>query len=188
MDQICFRDTEPSPHVPARLLVSGRLPFAAVFTNAIDLKGVTSCRVAVSAANFLLQLLHFAGKKFDGATAFRADHMVMTAPVVLMLVTGNAVVEGDFAGQAALGQQLECAVDGGVADASIFLLDEAMKFVGREVVAGFEKRAQNRVALRRLLQSDAFEVLVENLLGLAHHLARDGGLVVDSFLKHEESE
>jgi hypothetical protein len=30
-------------------------------------------------------------------------------------------------------------------------------------------------------------VLVEHLLGLAHHLARDGALVVDALLQHEPS-
>jgi len=112
----------------------------------------------------------------------------MAAAVVLMFVTGDAVVEGDLAGQSALGQQLESAVDGGVADAGIFFLNEAVKFVGREMVARFEKRAQDGVALRRLFEADALEVLVENLLGLAHHLTRDGGLVVDSLLQHEGSE
>jgi len=62
-----------------------------------------------------------------------------------------------------------------------------MEFVGGEVVAGFEEGAQDGIALRRLLEADTLEVLVEDLLGLAHHLARDGGLVVDALLEHERS-
>ncbi len=89
--------------------------------------------------------------------------------------------------KSAFGQQLKSAVDGGIANSGIFFLDQAVQFVGGEVVAGFEKGAQNGVALRRLLQADALEVLVEDLLGLAHHLARDGGLVVDALLQHEPS-
>ena len=91
------------------------------------------------APNFLFQLFHFVGKEFDRSATFSADHMVMAPPVVLVLVTGDAVVKRNFAGEAAFGQQFESAVDGGVTDAGIFLLDEAMKFVGRQVVAGFEK-------------------------------------------------
>ena len=75
----------------------------------------------------------------------------MAAPVVLVLVAGDAVVEGDFAGQAALRQQFQRAVDGGVSDAGIIFLHQAVQFVGGEMVAGFEERAQNRVALGGLL-------------------------------------
>ncbi len=72
---------------------------AAVFTDAINLKCVTGCRVVVPAADFLLQLIHFMGKEFHRTAAFGANHVVMAAAVVLMLVAGDAVVEGDFAGQ-----------------------------------------------------------------------------------------
>ncbi len=88
--------------------------------------------------------------------------------------------KGNFAGQSALGQQLESTVDGCVADAGVFLLDEAVQFVGGEVVAGFEEGAQDGIALSGLLEADALEVAVEDVLGFAHHLAGDGGLVVDA--------
>ena len=100
-----------------------------------------------------------------------------------MFVAVDAIVEGDFTGQTAFGEQLERAVDSGVADAGIFFLNEAVQFVGGKVVAGFEKRAQDRVALRRLLEADTFEVAVKNRLGLDNHLPRDGGLVVDALLE-----
>jgi hypothetical protein len=114
--------------------------------------------VVVPAADFLLQLVHFARKKFHRTAALGADHVVMAAPVVLVLVAGDAVVEGDFAGQSALGQQFERAVDRGVADAGVFFLHQAVQFVGGEMVAGFQKGAQNGVALRGLLQADALEM------------------------------
>src|SRR5258708_34788504 len=111
----------------------------------------------------------------------------MAAPIVLVLVSGDTVVEGDFTGQSALGEQLEGAVNGGVADAGIFFLHEAMKFVGGEVVAGFEKRPQDGVALRRLLEANSLEVAVENVLSFAHHLARDGRLIINALLEPETS-
>ncbi len=52
------------------------------------------------------------------------------------------------------------------------------------MVAGLEEGAENGVALRRLLQADAFEVLMEDVLRLADHLAGDRGLVIDAFLQH----
>jgi hypothetical protein len=112
---------------------------------------------------------------------------MMAAPVVLVLVARNSVVEGNLAGESALGQQLEGAVYGGVADAGIFFLDQAVQFIDGQVVAGFKERAQDGVALRRLLQADALEMLVENPLRFAYHLARDGRLVIDALLRHEGS-
>ncbi len=118
--------------------------------------------------------------------------MVMAAPVVLVLVTGNAVVERDFAGQSTLSQQLERAIDRCVADARVLFLHQAVQLVGGEVIAGFEKCAQDRVALASLLQADSLEMAVKYVLGLAHHLTRDRGLVVDTalrdaLLEHEAS-
>jgi len=52
------------------------------------------------------------------------------------------------------------------------------------MVAGFEEGAQNRVALGSLLQSNAFQMAVENLLGLADHLAGEDRLVIDALLEH----
>src|SRR5580704_6126204 len=85
----------------------GSALLAAIFADAINLKGVAGRRVVVSAPDFLLQLIHFVGKEFHRTAAFGANHVVMAAAVVLMLVAGDAIVEGDFAGESALGQQLE---------------------------------------------------------------------------------
>ena len=156
----------------------------AVFADSIDLKSVACREVVVFVADLLLELPYFRREELDGTTAIGADHVVMTAPIVLMLVAGNAVVEGDFAGQAALRQQLQSAVDGGVADAGIFFLHHAMKFIGGKMVASFEEGVQNCVALRGLLQADVFEMAMKDLLGFADHLAGDGGLIIDALLQH----
>ena len=108
----------------------------------------------------------------------------MAAAVVLVLVTGDAVVEGHFAGEPAFGQQFQGAIDGGVADAGVFFLNQAVKLVGRKMIAGFEKRAQNRVALGGLLQTDALQMTVKDVLSFADHLAGYGGLIVDAVLQH----
>src|SRR4029077_9712904 len=64
------------------------------------------------------------------------------------------------------------------------LLDQAMKLVGGEVIAGFEEGAEDGVALGRLFEADVLEMAVEDLLGFADHLPRDGGLVIDALLQH----
>jgi hypothetical protein len=157
---------------------------AALFADPVDLKGVTGGEIVIFAADLLLELANFLREKFDRAAAIRANHVVMAAAIVLVLVTGNAVVKGDFAGQATLCQQFQGAVDRGVADAGIFFLDEAVEFVGGKMIAGFQERAQDRVALLRLLEADALQMLVKYFLGLADHLAGQGRLIIDALLEH----
>jgi hypothetical protein len=60
--------------------------------------------VVVAAADFQFDLIDLAGKELDRTAAFGADHVVMAATIVLVLIAGNAIVEGDFAGEAAFGQ------------------------------------------------------------------------------------
>jgi hypothetical protein len=154
------------------------------FANTINLEGVASGYVMVLASDLLLDFSDFLGEKLDRGAALRAHHVVMTAAVVLVLITGNAVVEGDFAGKSATGEELEGAVDGGEADAGIGFLDEAVQFVGRKMFARFQESSQNRVALFGLFQADAFEMLPKNSFGFADALRRDSRLIVDSFLQH----
>ena len=97
--------------------------------------------------------------------------MVVTASVVLVFVTGDAIMKSDFAGQAALGKKLKGAVDGGKADARIFLFHKAMKFVSGKMFSGFEEGSQDGIPLCGVLQSHALEVRVQDLLRLPHHLA-----------------
>lgn len=140
--------------------------------------------VVVCAADLLFELTYFLRKEFYGAAAFGADHVVMTAAIVLMFVAGDAVVEGNDARKTALGKQFERAVDRGVTDAGVFLLNEAVQFVGGEVIAGLQEGAENRVALASLFQADILEMAMEDVLSFANHLAGDGGLIVDTFLQH----
>ena len=138
--------------------------------------------VVVAAADVFFEFLDFVGKEFDRAAAISADHVVVAAAIVLVLVTRDAVVEGDFAGEVALGQQLQGAVDGGVTDPGIFLFNEAMELVRGEMLTGLQECLQDRVALGGVLQANTLEVLVQNTLRFADHLGRDGGLVVDALV------
>jgi hypothetical protein len=112
----------------------------------------------------------------------------MAATVVLMLVTGDTIVKRNFAGQAAFCQKLQRSIDRCVADASILLLYQAMKFVSGEMVARFQKGPQNRIALFGLLQPHRLEVAVEDVFRLAYHLAGKAGLIIDPLLQHGGSE
>ena len=160
------------------------LRITAFFANAVDLESVAGGNVTVLASNLLLDFSDFLRKKFDGSAALGADHMVMTAAVVLVLVARDAIVEGDFAGQAATCQKLQRPVDGGEPDARIGFLDQSMQFVGREMFTSLQEGPQNCVALFGLLQTDALEMLQENPFRFADALARDGWLIVNSLLQH----
>ena len=157
---------------------------AAVFTDPVNLKRVSSGEVVIFVSDFLLKLSDFLREKLNRTAATGTDHVMMAAAVVLVLVAGDPVMKCNFTGQAAFGQQLERAVNGGVADAGIFLLDQAMEFVGGKMVAGFQKGAQDGVPLGRLLQSHALEMAVQDILCLANHLAGESGLIIDAFLQH----
>jgi hypothetical protein len=56
------------------------------------------------------------------------------------------------------------------------------------MVAGLEKGAENRIALAGLLQPDALEMAVQDVLSFANHLTRDRGLIIDALLQHGERE
>ena len=139
------------------------------------------------AADLMLDLPDLGREEFDRRAAFGAHHVVMTAPIVLVLKARDAIVECHFAGQPAIRQQLQRAIYGGETDALIFLLDQAMELVGGKMLACLQKCAQNGVALAGLLQSYAAEMLQEDALCLAQIFARDAGLIVDTLLKHVHS-
>ena len=136
------------------------------------------------ATDFFFQFVHFAREKFHRAATFSADHVMVAAAVVLVLVARDAIVKRNFAGQAAFGQKLQRAVHRGVTDARVFLLDQAMEFVHGRVVASFDESAKDGVALGGLLESDPLQVPMQQPLGLADHLWRQVRLVINALLQH----
>jgi len=148
---------------------------------------VAGGEVVIAAADLLLELADFLGKEFDRTAALGADHVMVTAAIVLVLVAGDAVVKSDFAGKPALGEEFQGAVDGGVADAGIFFLHQAVKFVRRKVIASFEEGAENGIALGGLFEANFLEMAMEDVLGFADHLAGDGGLIIDALLQHGQA-
>ena len=138
--------------------------------------------VVMFAADFLLEFPHFRRKEFHGAAALCAHHMMVAAAIVLVLVTGNSIVERNLAGQPALGQQLQRAVHGGKADFRILARDQPVEFVSGKVFAGFQKGSQDGVALLRMFQAHTLQVLMQNSLRLADHFAGNAGLVINPIL------
>src|SRR4051812_7847555 len=95
-------ETTRNPHLVPLDQASRRL-FATFLADAINLEGMPGGEVVVFAADLLLELPYFRRKELDRATAFGAHHVMVAAPVVLVLKTRDAVVEGDLAGESAIG-------------------------------------------------------------------------------------
>src|SRR6478672_12220375 len=138
----------------------------------------------IFAADLLFQFVYLRREKLDGRVTLRADHVMVVTAVELVLVTRHAVRERDSAGQSAFGQQLERAVNGGEADLGVFLANEAEKLVGGEMVARFQKGAQDSIALVSVLQPHALQVLKKDFLRFAHGFARRRRMVVYPSLQH----
>src|SRR5689334_17304904 len=109
---------------------------------------------------------------------------MVAAAVELVFIPRGAIRKWDGTCQTTFRQQLERAVDGGKADLGIFLAHQAKKFVGGEMVAGFQEGAQDGVTLIGVLEADTLEVPVKNLLRFAHGFARRWRVIVNSSLQH----
>lgn len=136
------------------------------------------------AADLLFQAIDFRREEFHGSSARCADHVVMAAPIVLMLIASDAVVECDFAGQSALGEQFESAIDRSHADPGIALTHELVKLFDGEMFMSFEKSEEDSVALLGPFQADTFQMLLKTILGLPQPLLRDRDGIIDAFLQH----
>src|SRR5690242_5409157 len=126
----------------------------------------------VFAADLLFQLVYLGREKLDGRVTLRADHVVMVAAIELVLIARHAVRKRNSAGQPAFRQQLERAVNRGEADLGVFLAHQAEKLVGGKMIARLKKSAQDGVALVGMLEPDALQVLIKDVLRFTHGFAR----------------
>jgi len=154
--------------------------FCALLTKSVNLEGMSRRSVVVLSPDLLLDLFNLGRKELNGAATFGTDHVVMGAAIVLMLVSSDAIVKCKFGRKSALGEELESAIDRGESNLRVLLLHQAMEFVGREMVANFEKRPKNSVSLFRVLKTNALEVRMEDALRFEKHFLRNGGLIVNS--------
>ena len=93
------------------------------FANAVDLESVAGGDVTMFVSDLPLDHSDFLREEFDRGAALGTYHVVMTAAVVLVFITRDAVVKCNFTGQAATGQKLQRPVDGRETDARVGFLD-----------------------------------------------------------------
>jgi len=173
--------------LPWRSLVPRGSLLLALVTDTVNLKGVPRSYVVMLAPDVFLDLLNLGRKEFYRTAALRTHHVMMAAAIVLMLISGDAVVECDLAGESALGQQFERAVHGGKSDARVTTLHQLVQFFGGEMVMRIQKGTQDSIALARMFQPHALEVAVKNLLRLSDRLMRELHLIVNAFRQNGHS-
>ncbi len=120
-------------------------------------------------SDFLLQAIHLGREEFHRTAALGTYHVVMAPAIVLVLVARDAVMKRDFARQSAFGQELERAIHSGKADFGILFLYQSVQFVGGKMFSSFQKGSQNRITLFCMLQSDTFQMAMQDGLRLADH-------------------
>src|SRR5258706_690730 len=86
--------------------------FPAIFTDPVNLKSMARGHVMMLMPDLLLQLSDFRRKKFHRTATLGAHHVMMAAPVVLVLEARNAVVKCHRARESAFRQQLQRAIHG----------------------------------------------------------------------------
>jgi len=156
----------------------------AIFTDPVDLEIVPRGIKAILAADLLFNLCHFRREEFNRAAAFGANHVMMAAAVKLVFKAGGPIRKRHHAGQTAFGKQLERPIHSGKADLRVLFSHQAEEFVSRKMVARLQERAQNRISLVSVLQSNALQMAIENVLSFAHGFTRWWSMVVNPSLQH----
>ena len=118
-------------------VASGVVLLSTFFANTVDLEGVAGSDIVILAPDLLLNISHFFCEKLHRTAALGANHVMVTAPVVLVFKPGDSVMKCNFAGQTALRQQFQRAIHGGVADAGIFFLDQPVQFIRGKMISRF---------------------------------------------------
>src|SRR5215469_16224990 len=137
----------------------------------------------------LLDALHALVLELNNAAAALADEMVVMALLVDYLVAPLSVVEMSLRDQLALLEQLQSAVNGGVADVGVDFLDLGVQLLGADVTSQIEEHARDIVALAGGLEPAFLEPRVEGfqtLVGTDARTTRDGRMFsAFPHLRHE---
>src|SRR5207247_5250710 len=123
---------------------------AALGADAVALHAVAPHHEAEEATDAVLEALQLLARELDDLAAALADDVVVVLALALdRLEARLAVVEVALGSEPDLLEQLECAVDGGVADAWVHLLDRRGELLGGGVPRGAEAPARDDVPLGR---------------------------------------
>jgi hypothetical protein len=72
--------------------------FATVLADAVDLEGMPRGLIVMLSPDLLFQLVYLRRKELYRTPTFSADHVMVTAAIVLVLEAGNTIMKGNLAG------------------------------------------------------------------------------------------
>jgi len=127
---------------------------------------------AVFCSHRVLDGLQLRRKEFDDPATLRTDHMIVMLVLVVVLVVGDAIAKANFAREPGLGEQLQRPVNGGLADAWVFLFDQTIEIFTGKMSFRPEKDVENQVALGGALEALLLDMVAENFLLFSHLLGR----------------
>jgi hypothetical protein len=135
---------------------------SAIPARAIQVHAVVLQLESVAFHQPLLQLFDFRVDDFEELPARRADKMIVMAVAVAVLVSGGPILKVYLTAQSAFREELERAVDRGIADARMFLPDRSPELVDGDVLLDAEENAQYLLAGFAVAQTFAFYEPFEN--------------------------
>src|SRR6266581_8848117 len=145
------------------------LSFPALLAGSVQLQLVRLDEESVAVGHLSLEFFDCLVLELDDAPTAGADQMVVVLPFGHVLIPGLAVAEMDLIGDPRLGEQLQCAVDRGVADARVLGPQLQVELLDAHVALGGEEHIKDDVPLAGLLQPLAGDELMEYFfLGFFH--------------------
>ena len=166
---LLFRRSGVDVRLCCRFLFFTQARFAAaVGADAEDAQKVLFDFKAMLGGHRVLNRLKLGGEELNYLATLHADHVVVMLVLVVMLVVCSPVAEAHFACESGFSQELERAIDCGLADGRVFGLNEPVEVFAGEMLFGPQKDVKNQVALRRALESSLLQVLDEYFLLFGH--------------------
>jgi hypothetical protein len=114
----------------------------------------------------VLYRFEFGGKELDDLAAFGTDHVIVVLVFVVVLVMRTAIAKTHFARKSSFREKFEGTIDGGLTDARVLFLHQAVKVFVGEMLFSSKKNIQNQVSLGGALESLLLNVFEENFLFL----------------------
>lgn len=153
----------------------GRLLLSSIFCGATTLRAESDDTVqmlgnlkTVLGRQLILKRFQFGGKEFDDATTFGTNHVIVMLMLVIVFVVSAPVAKADLAGQPCFRQEFQRAIDRGLSDARVFLLDQAIKVFAGKMLFRAQEHVENQVALGRALEPLLLNMFEKNFLLFSH--------------------
>jgi hypothetical protein len=115
--------------------------------NTVEFVLVRSEFESVLVSDVLLQFFDARLFEFDDVPALDANEVIVVRGVVGEFITSQSVAEAALVGDAAFGEKLEGAIDGGVADPRVLFAHLGEQLFDADVIFGTKKRLDDESAL-----------------------------------------